>query len=73
VLQRPELLVFNWHGTLVNTLAAMCKAVDDLLRRLDDLDLVRRLTPEEQSQIEDDAKLVRYIRICRRLPPKTLT
>jgi phosphoglycolate phosphatase len=72
VLQRPELLVFDWHGTLVNTLATMYKAVDDLLRRLDDLDLVRRLTPEGQSQTEDDAKLVRYIRIFRRLPPKTL-
>lgn len=72
ILERPELLVFDWHGTLVNTLKAMYEAVDDLLHRLDDLDLVRRLTPEGQSATEDDAKLVRYVRIFRRLPPKTL-
>lgn len=71
-LASPEVLLFDWHGTLVNTLDAMYRAIEDMLLRLDELDLVRRLTPEGSADTREDAKLVRYIRIFRRLPPRVL-
>jgi len=71
-LPRPDVILFDWHGTLVNTLDAMYRAVEDLLSHLEDLDLVSRLTPEGMSKTAEDAKLVRYIRIFRRLHPRIL-
>lgn len=71
-LPRPKAIVFDWHGTLVDTLDAMYRAIEDMLSRLEELDLVHRLTPEGRSKTADDAKLVRYIRIFRRLHPKIL-
>lgn len=71
-LPRPTVLIFDWHGTLVDTHDAMYRSIEEMLPHLDDLDLVRRLTPEGMSATPEDAKLVRYMRIFRRLPPRIL-
>ncbi|HEY5717557.1 MAG TPA: HAD family hydrolase, partial [Motiliproteus sp.] len=72
ILIPPQALLFDWHGTLVDTLDAMFEAMEEMLPQLEDLNLVERLQPEEQCSSEDDVKLVRYIRIFRRLHPKIL-
>lgn len=71
-LKPPRVLLFDWHGTLVDTLDAMFSAMGDLLPQLDDLGLVERLLPEERCKTPEDTKLVRYIRIFRRLHPRIL-
>ena len=71
-LQVPSTLIFDWHGTLVDTLDAMFEAMEEMLPQLEDLDLVKRLLPEDLCRTPDDVKLVRYIRIFRRLHPKIL-
>ena len=71
-LAPPEVLLFDWHGTLVDTLDAMYSAMEEMLPKLEALNLVGRLTPEEHCKKDEDAKLVRYIRIFRRLHPKIL-
>ncbi|MCP5162139.1 MAG: HAD-IA family hydrolase [Hahellaceae bacterium] len=71
-LTLPRLLIFDWHGTLVDTLDAMFSAMEDMLPQLEDLSLVEQLLPEEACKTQDDARLVRYIRIFRRLHPRIL-
>ena len=71
-LSPPQTIIFDWHGTLVDTLDAMYEAMEEMLPQLEELDLVRRLLPEHQCKTDDDIKLVRYIRIFRRLHPKIL-
>jgi len=72
VLPMPRVMLFDWHGTLVNTLDAMYQAIEEMLPQLEDLNLVRHLVPEDQAKTEEDAKLLRYIRIFRHLNPRTL-
>lgn len=67
---RPRVLLFDWHATLVDTLDAMYHAVDDVLPRLVDLGLIARLVPPEKSKTVEDAKLVKYVREHARLHPK---
>ena len=71
-LQIPTLLLFDWHGTLVDTQDAMFEAMTEMLPQLEELDLVDRLLAEDQCRNADDVKLVRYVRIFRRLHPKIL-
>ncbi len=71
-LPAPTTLLFDWHGTLVDTLDAMFEAMEEMLPQLEDLDLVHQLLPEDQCRSPNDVKLVRYIRIFRRLHPKIL-
>lgn len=71
-LTPPKILLFDWHGTLVDTLDAMYSAMEEMLPQLETLNLVSRLTPEAECKKDEDAKLVRYIRIFRRLHPKIL-
>ncbi len=71
-LTPPKVMLFDWHGTLVDTLDAMYSAMEEMLPQLETLDLVRRLTPETHCKNEENVKLVRYIRIFRRLHPKIL-
>jgi len=68
----PSVLVFDWHGTLVDTHDAMFSAMEDLLSQFDALGLVDRLLPESECKTPEDARLVRYIRIFRRLHPRIL-
>ncbi|OUS24044.1 HAD family hydrolase [Gammaproteobacteria bacterium 45_16_T64] len=72
ILPTPKVVLFDWHGTLVDTLDAMFEAMEEMLPLLEDLDLVKHLLPEKQCRTQDDVKLVRYIRIYRRLHPKIL-
>ncbi len=72
LLPTPNVMLFDWHGTLVDTLDAMFEAMEDMLPQLEELGLVDRLLPEKQCVTQDDVKLVRYIRIFRRLHPKIL-
>ncbi|WP_323127260.1 HAD-IA family hydrolase [Marinobacter sp. JSM 1782161] len=68
----PRALLFDWHGTLVDTHDAMFSAMEEMLPQLEDLGLVDQLLPEEQCNTPEDARLVRYIRIFRRLHPRIL-
>jgi phosphoglycolate phosphatase len=68
----PSVLIFDWHGTLVDTHDAMFSAMEEMLPQLEELGLVEQLLPEEQCRTSDDARLVRYIRIFRRLHPRIL-
>lgn len=65
----PAVLVFDWHGTLVDTHDAMFSAMEEMLPRLEELGLVEHLLPEGQCRTGDDARLVRYIRIFRAPAP----
>ncbi|MDE2150482.1 MAG: HAD family hydrolase [Gammaproteobacteria bacterium] len=67
---RPQVVLFDWHATLVDTLDAMYHAVDDVLPRLVDLGLVERLVSPGKSKTVEDAKLVKYVRDNARLHPK---
>lgn len=71
-LMPTSVLIFDWHGTLVDTHDAMFSAMEEMLPRLEELGLVEQLLPEDQCRTEDDARLVRYIRIYRRLHPRIL-
>ncbi len=71
-LPPPKVILFDWHGTLVDTLDAMYQTMEEMLPQLEELDLVRRLVPETHCKTANDAKLVRYIRIFRRLHPRIL-
>lgn len=68
----PRLILFDWHGTLVDTLDAMYSAMEEMLPALEELGLVEQLVPETECHSPNDAKLVRYIRIYRKLHPKIL-
>lgn len=67
---RPQVLLFDWHATLVDTLDAMYHAVDDVIPRLAEHGLVERLVPVDQCKTVEDAKLVKYVREHARLHPK---
>jgi phosphoglycolate phosphatase len=69
---RPEAILFDWHGTLVNTLDAMYQAIEAMLPRLEELGLIDHLVPESAARNDDDEKLIRYIRIYRKLHPRVL-
>lgn len=71
-LPYPKLMLFDWHGTLVDTHGAMYESIQELLDQLDELDLIRHILPEESAKTEDDEKLIRYIRIYRQLQPRVL-
>ncbi|GAB3094556.1 HAD-IA family hydrolase [Aestuariicella hydrocarbonica] len=71
-LSFPKLILFDWHGTLVNTLDAMYQAVEVLLDQLEDLDLVPSMSREMETRNIDDEKLLRYVRVFRHLHPKIL-
>ena len=72
LLPIPKTILFDWHGTLVDTQDAMIAALTDTLPQIEELHLVERLLPEDQCKTKDDVKLVRYIRIFRKLHPKIL-
>lgn len=72
LLPTPRILLFDWHGTLVDTQEAMTCAMEDMLNQLEAFNLVERLVPESQCRSPEDVKLVRYIRIFRRLHPRIL-
>jgi len=72
LLPAPRTILFDWHGTLVDTLDAMFATMEEMLPQLESLGLVEHLLPESLCKTAEDVKLVRYIRIFRRLHPKIL-
>ena len=68
----PRVLLFDWHATLVDTHDAMYCAVNDVLPKLEELGLMERIIPVEDSKTIDDAKLVLYIRQYLELHPKVV-
>ena len=71
-LPAPAAILFDWHGTLVNTLGAMYQAIEDMLPRLEELALIEHLIPETEAHSREDEKLIRYMRIFRKLHPRVL-
>ncbi|MFA5938728.1 MAG: HAD-IA family hydrolase [Sinimarinibacterium sp.] len=67
---RPRVVLFDWHATLVDTMDAMYHALDDVIPRLVELDLIGRLVPPDRSKTAEDARLVQYVRENVRLHPK---
>lgn len=67
----PKAILFDWHGTLVDTMVAMYSSMDDVLRELDRLDLLHRLAdPQDHGAPRSGSgELVRFVRQHRRLPP----
>ena len=66
----PRLVLFDWHGTLVDTHDAVYCAIDDVLPRLAKLGLMERVTHVEHSKTLEDARLVKYVLDNGRLHPK---
>lgn len=67
---KPDVILIDWHATLVDTHDAMYRAVDDVLPKLEELDLREQMLTPEQSKTIEDAKLVKYVRDYERLHPK---
>jgi len=72
VLPAPKVMLFDWHGTLVDTHEAMYQAIEEMLPRLEELDLVQHILTPQQAKTSEDEKLVHYIRIFRHLNPRVL-
>lgn len=70
VLAPPRVVLFDWHATLVDTLDAMYRAVDEMLPRLPELGLDRYLLPYGLCRSAEDARLVEYVREHFRLHPR---
>lgn len=68
----PTAILFDWHATLVDTHDAMYHAVDDILPRLDSLNLWDRLLDPQDSKTAEDAKLLIYVRENKQLHPKII-
>jgi phosphoglycolate phosphatase len=69
----PRIILFDWHGTLVDTSDAMYRAMDDMLSKMDRLGLGERLIDTRKSKTDDDRKLVEYVSTHRRLHPKVVS
>ncbi len=68
--KRPDVVLIDWHATLVDTHDAMYHAVDDVLPRLEELGLLERMVQPGDSKTIEDAKLAKYVRDNRQLHPK---
>jgi len=69
-LTPPRVLLFDWHGTLVNTFDAMYAAIDEMLSDSKKLKLRKRLADAGHSRNAEDAKLLEYVRRYKHLDPK---
>ena len=69
-LQPPRVLLFDWHGTLVNTFDAMYTAIDEMLADIKKLKLHKCLMDRRHSRNAEDAKLLEYVRRYKHLDPK---
>ncbi len=67
-LTPPKVILFDWHGTLVDTFDAMYLALDDVLRSLDELGLAPRLVRGGHWSVHEHELLVSEVRTHRRLP-----
>ena len=69
-LATPDVVLFDWHATLVDTLDAMYHAVDEALLQLPQLGLIDALVSHEHCKTPEDARLVDYVRERLQLHPK---
>jgi phosphoglycolate phosphatase len=69
-LTPPRVALFDWHATLVDTLDAMYRAVDDTLPELNAMGLLNRMVDPAESRSPEDARLVIYVQSYNRLHPK---
>jgi phosphoglycolate phosphatase len=69
-LMPPRAIIFDWHGTLVDTRKTMYNAIDEMLGQLGRLDLLPRLVSPERTRAPEDAKLVQYVREHHRMPSR---
>jgi len=67
---KPKTILFDWHATLVDTKDAMYHAVDTVLPKLVELDLISRLVPANESRTLEDSKLVKYVQAHGKLHPR---
>ncbi len=67
-LPSPAAIVFDWHGTLVNTLDAMYLAIEDMLPRLEALGLFERMVPETEARKLVDREVALESRLVARRP-----
>ncbi len=70
MLTPPQVILFDWHATLVDTFDAMYHAIDDVLRKFHNLGLLKRMTKPEDSKNIEDARLVEYVRTYKKLHPR---
>ncbi|EKF74585.1 haloacid dehalogenase [Alcanivorax hongdengensis A-11-3] len=66
----PDIILIDWHATLVDTHDAMYHAVDDVLPHLKELNLWDKLLDPDDSKTLEDAKLLMYVKNHQRLHPK---
>ncbi len=66
----PKIILFDWHATLVDTHDAMYHAIDDILPKLHELNVIDRMVKTKDSKTLEDAKLVKYVRENKKLHPK---
>mgnify|MGYP000223847182 CR=1 FL=1 len=66
----PEVILFDWHATLVNTHDAMYQAINDMLPQLPELGLWQQLQSPDQAKTPEDARLLRYVLKHQTLHPK---
>jgi phosphoglycolate phosphatase len=69
-LAAPRVVLFDWHATLVDTLDAMYKAVDETLPRLRELGLYHLIMPYALCKTSEDARLVEYVSQHLKLHPR---
>jgi phosphoglycolate phosphatase len=72
-LTPPRVLLFDWHATLVDTLDAKYRAVDDTLPELNAMGLLDRMVGPADSRSPEDARLVAYVQSYNRLHPRIQT
>ena len=70
-ISAPSVLIFDWHGTLVDTHDAMFSAMEDMLPQLEDLGLVKRLLPADKCRNTDASGPVRYTGVFGRGRPRS--
>jgi len=73
ILTAPRILIFDWHGTLVDTNDAMYRSIDDMLSAMDRLGLDDLFADTTKSKSDDESKLVEYVRTHHRLHPKVVS
>ncbi len=67
-LTSPRVILFDWHGTLVDTFEPMYRAVDEVLAQLARLGVAHRLLRPGHARLIEHEMLIQHVRQHRRLP-----
>jgi len=71
-LKSPRIILFDWHGTLVDTNEAMYRAMDEMLQGIERLGLQHRLADPKACK-DDDRALIEFVRAQHRLLPRVVS